>query len=124
MPAVLRPPFLLDIAPAAALSASPTVVDYTATAPLVLTDCHTVATATQGAGTAQLQRQALGSGAFNAMTTAALAMDTTSNLIRTTTIVAAERTVAPTDVVRGNFVTVNTNGSLYGHFVMTPITGA
>lgn len=124
MPAVLRPAFTLDVAPTAAITASPTNVDYTATAPLVMVDCHNVATATQGGGTAQFFRQALGSGGFNAMTTAALAMDTTSALTRTTTIVAAQRTVAATDVIRGVFTTVNTNGNLYGHMVMTPITGA
>jgi hypothetical protein len=124
MPAVLRPVFILDIAPAAAVTVSPTNVDFTATAPLVLVDCHNVATATQGGGTAQLFRQALGSGGFSAMTTAALAMDTTSALTRTTTVVAAQRTVSPTDVIRGVFTTVNTNGNLYGHMVMTPITGA
>lgn len=124
MPAVLRPPFILDIAPSAALTATPTTVDFTATAPLALIDAHTIATATQGGGTAQPQRQALGSGGFSNMTTAALAMDTTSDLIRTTTVVAAQRLVVPTDVVRGNFVTVNANGNLYLTMVMLPITGA
>lgn len=124
MAAVLRPPFILDMAPAAALTASPTNVNFTATAPLVMVDAHTVATATQGAGTAQPFRQALGSGGFNAMTTAAIACDTTSALTRTTTVVAAERTVSPTDVVRAVFTTVNTNGNLYLTMVMTPISGA
>lgn len=123
MPSTLRPILILDIRPAAALTVSPTTIDFTATCPMALIDAHTVATATQGAGTAQPQRQALGAGAFANMTTAALAMDTTSALIRTTTIVAAERTVAATDVIRGNFVTVNANGNLYAHMVMLPITG-
>lgn len=124
MPAVLRPPFILDIAPSAAITSSPTNVDFTATAPLVMVDAHTVATATQGGGTAQPSRQALGSGGFTAMTSAAIACDTTNALTRTTTVVVAQRTVAVTDVVRGVFTTVNTNGNLYLTMVMTPITGA
>lgn len=123
MPADLRPILILDSRPSAAITASPTTVDFASTRAMGLIDVHTVATATQGGGTAQPQRQALGSGAFNAMTTAALACDTTSALTRTVTIVAAERTVAATDVIRANFVTVNTNGNLYCHFVMLPITG-
>jgi hypothetical protein len=123
MPSVLKPVLLLDASPTAALTASPTTVDFTATCPMNLVDCHAIATATQAAGTAQFQRQALGAGAFNAMTTAALAMDTVSALIRTTTIVAAERVIAATDVVRANFVTVGANGHVYGHMEMVGITG-
>lgn len=124
MAVVLRPSFVLDFAPAAALTASPTTVDFIATAPLAMIDAHTLATATQGSGTAQPQRQALGTGSFNNMTTAAIAMDTTSAITRTTTVVTAQNNVTPTDVVRANFVTVGANGHLYCHMVMLPITGA
>ena len=129
MPANLRPVLILDLRPVAAVAASPESVDFTATCPMVFFDANTVASATQGGGTAQPQRQALGAGGFNAMTNNAILLDTAGNVLRlgaaaTFAIVVAQRTIAPTDVIRGVFTTNNANGNLYCHFVLTPVVGA
>ncbi len=123
MPANLRPILILDFRPAAAVAVSPENVDFTATAPMVIIDAHCVATATQGGGTATLSRQPAAGGGY-ATVTAALALAVTSDLTRAAVITVAQRTIAVGDSIRGVFTTVNANGNLYAHMVMTPIAGA
>lgn len=128
MAAVLRPPFVLDASPAAALGAGATSnVDYTATSPMIIYDAHDVATATVGGSTAQvLHATAAAPTVFNTVT-AALALTTTSAVVRAAVITVAERTIGTGDIVRSQFVDGGgggANGNLYTHLYKIPITGA
>lgn len=96
-------------------------VDLTATRPYVIADYHNVALATSAASTAQLSRQALGTGGFNVVS-AALTMDTANALTRAATLVAAQVTVAATDVLR-NIFTAGT-GAASGFAVTTLVPTA
>lgn len=127
MAAVLRPYFILDASPAAALGAGVTSnVDYTATSPMVIIDVHDVATATVGGSTAQGLSDPTGSGVFTAYS-AALAMAVTSALTRGAAVTVAQRTISAGGVIRSQFVdggAGGADGNLYTHLVKTPITGA
>lgn len=128
MSAVLRPPFILDASPTAALGAGATEnVDYVATSPMAIIDAHNVATATVGASTAQvLHATAAAPAVFNAVS-AALAMAVTSAVTRATTIAVAERTIGVGDIIRSQFIDgggSGANGNLYTHLVKLPVTGA
>lgn len=99
-------------------------VDLTATRPYVIADYHNVALATSAASTAQLSRQALGAGGFNVVS-AALTMDTANALTRAATLVAAQVTVAATDVLRNIFTagTGAASGFAVATLVPTAISG-
>lgn len=125
----MRPMLTLDASPAAALTTGQTLTsDYVATCPMRIIDAKAIASATANvSGTAQGSRQALGTGGFNTYT-AALTMTTSGNISRASAITTAERTVAPTDVLRATFVdgggTGGANGNLYSEVVYLPVTGA
>jgi hypothetical protein len=71
---------------------------YTAVRPFRIYDFHGVVS-TQAATTTTLQRQALGAGAFNAVSSALSDNAAAGTVARTTTLVPAEDDVAPTDVL-------------------------
>lgn len=96
----------LSVRAVLALEITPTAVgngnsDFAVARPFRIYDCGVLCTITDGGGaaTAQLLRQALGAGAFNAITNA-MACTTASTVARTTTVTVAERDLVATDVLR------------------------
>jgi hypothetical protein len=75
--------------------------DVSVTRPYKVLDANCLCTASQTGGTTvvTVQRQALGAGSFNALSSA-MACATISNIARTTTVTVAERILAATDVIR------------------------
>ena len=129
MASTIRTANFLDTAPAAALATGVTEnQDYTVTRACFVADAHVIATATANvSGTAQLSRQALGSGGFTAIS-AALTMTTSGALIRAASIAVAQYVCAATDVLRVAFVdgggTGGANGRFITELVNLPISGA
>lgn len=129
MPSVLSPYLVLDIRPAAALGAGATVdIPFTATCPMRIFDAHCVPSVGVGGSTAQLLKDTLGNGIFVAIS-AALVFAVAGDVLRAATLgtTLTSRTVSPTDVIRGEFIDGGgggLNGNLYGHVLMSPVTGA
>mgnify|MGYP001598553586 CR=1 FL=1 len=125
MPAAIRSPFVIAFTSGTVTVGATVNVDLTLARPLDLYEATALALLTQAASTAQISRQALGAGAFSTVTNA-MAMDTANSLIRTTTIVVAQRSCVATDVLRGVFVAGgggSASGVAYVSFIGTPITG-
>lgn len=119
------PPLLLDTTGAAAGAGGTVTVDYTVLRPFVVTDFTCLCLATVGGSTAQLSRQALGTGAFNTVTNA-VAIATISLIARTTTLTVAQYIVAVTDVLRVSFVDGGGAGALgrgFTYLLPTAISG-
>lgn len=99
--------------------------DFVANRPFTIGEVIGQARATQANTTGQLQRQALGAGAFNNIT-ATMALATSGDVVRPTNVAIAEQSLVASDVLR--LATANGGAaSLIGCrvFVMfTPIAGA
>ena len=92
---------------------------------LEIADASVLCTATDSGGTAtaQLFRQALGSGAYNALTNT-MACTTINLLARTTTLTVAEATLANTDVLRTTIASAGggtANGKVFVDVNLLPV---
>lgn len=125
MATTIRPVLFLDTILAQAGNGN---TDYTVTRPLVVSDAHTVCTAADSGGNATMtvSRQALGSGGFNALSSA-MNCFTLNALTRTTVITVAESVLAATDVLRFAIASAGggtANGRVWLTCASMPITGA
>lgn len=120
------PPLVLDTTHTAAGAGATVTTDYTALRPFVVTDFTALALATVANSTAQLSRQALGTGSFNTVSNT-VAVATISLLGRTTTLTVAQYVVAVTDVLRVSVVDGGAGGALartFSYLLPTAISGA
>jgi len=118
MPISYRPLNALDMT----LSAPGTQTDFVVSRALTVEDITIAATATQAGGTIQLQRQALGAGAFNNVSNA-IVCDTAGVVTRAGTLANAEVAFASTDVARLAVAGAGTAGRIRGLCFYDAISG-
>lgn len=96
--------------------------DYTATRPGDVVDVHLTSIAGMMGETITLQRQALGAGAFNAITGALACADALGTLARTALVAVAQDAVVATDVLRAAGSGATTRARTIIQFLPSPIT--
>ena len=87
--------------------------DFTATRAGLVIDAWLTSVAGAGGDTVTVQRQALGAGAFNAVSSAMACADALGTIARTTLAAVAQDAIAATDVVRAAGSAVGTRGNVY-----------
>lgn len=124
----IRTPFVI-VATCTSISTAATVsLILTAIRPFTIYDIHNSCTTSDANSTVQVSRDPLGGGSYAVVTSAALAIVTANAIVRTTTIVAAQRAVVALDLIKTVF-TCGTSGTAinlgenYIHIYVTPIPG-
>ena len=123
MPSAIRPVLVIDYTMTGTTTQN---VDYTATRPFAICDSHNFCLTADATSTTNLERQALGAGAFTAVHTA-IACAVAGAVTRVTAGVAnAQYVFAATDVCRCVFTAANSTlvGRHFASIAITAVTGA
>jgi hypothetical protein len=96
--------------------------DFTAARPFDIIDCWTRTIAGAGGGdTTTLERQALGVGAFNAVSSTIVTANVANAVVRTVTLVDAQAHVVATDVIRAAGSAAATRAEVFVTILPDPI---